>query len=881
MGVMDNNMVHTESSKLSNGGNNVLSDDKNGVTNPMTRLNFKRRNVYAVRDFPAGCGSIAMSLRSRTQVKNSQNNGDVSEAATKVESLAKEEEMLVQRVERNCSSSNDMDVVVTVSAEPELMKDESMSRQRDKGICSNGRDVDVTVCVEPEPMKEEAMTVSPEDMNRNIGEPVEVQPLSVCLPEDNEDIVRASSPLKDGGRSIVKTKQPHRRKVSVVREFPSQMRIKCSDSEKVVGSSTGKNSALEKPSSGVSITQNTVKEVVVYGENDLDRSLALTNEVSEQSSKDPIPIHGGSRKKAKKGLAFHSPVKISREYGEGSRTKNDDKNLYKKARVSSGSKDSQTTLQVMIPPSRPSGSGGGESIRNKVKETLRLFHGACRKLLQELEANPPRKGTRKPRIDFEASKILKAKGKYLNTNQIMGHVPGVEVGDEFQYRMELNILGIHRPSQAGIDYMKIGEDIFATSIVASGGYDDELDNSDVLTYTGQGGNVMKMNKKGQEEKEPEDQQLLKGNLALANSVSKINPVRVIRGNKKAALEGDARGGNYVYDGLYVVEDFWQETGSHGKLVFRFKLRRMPGQPELSWKVVKKSTSLKYRQGLCKLDISEGRERLPISAINEIDDEKPPMFTYMVKMIYPNWCKPIPHKTCGCTTRCTETRNCLCVAKNGGEIPYNYSGAIVSAKPLIYECGPLCKCPASCYLKVTQRGIKFQLEIFKTESRGWGVRSLNSIPSGSFICEYVGELLDDKEAEQRTGSDEYLFDIGNKYDTTLSEGMSKLMPETRIDEEEDHEEETSSGFTIDAAKKGNIGRFINHSCSPNLYAQNVLYDHEDARIPHVMFFAMDNIPPLQELCYHYNYMLDQVRDSNGNIKKKNCYCGSSECTGRLY
>ncbi|KAL1194776.1 Histone-lysine N-methyltransferase, H3 lysine-9 specific SUVH5 [Cardamine amara subsp. amara] len=124
--------------------------------------------------------------------------------------------------------------------------------------------------------------------------------------------------------------------------------------------------------------------------------------------------------------------------------------------------------------------------------------------------------------------------------------------------------------------------------------------------------------------------------------------------------------------------------------------------------------------------------------------------------------------------------------------------------------------------------------------------------GSFICEYTGELIEDKDAERRTGEDEYLFDIG----------------------EED-------GFTIDAARKGNIGRFINHSCSPNLYAQDVLYDHEDSSIPHVMFFAVDNIPPLQELSYDYNYRIDQVIDSNGNIKKKYCYCGSNECTGRLY
>ncbi|XP_048612284.1 histone-lysine N-methyltransferase, H3 lysine-9 specific SUVH6-like isoform X2 [Brassica napus] len=604
----------------------------------------------------------------------------------------------------------------------------------------------------------------------------------------------------------------------------------------------------------------------------------------KSSSSEPKRTHGAVKRKATKSVAFHEPLKVAKkmniDYGEGSKTK---KNLYSRERGRSPDRGElhrqPRTLQVGLPPSRPSGSSGGGDSRTKVKETLRLFYGACRKLLQEEEAKPVKQ--KRFRVDCEAAKILREKGKYLNTGKhIMGAVPGIEVGDEFQYRMELNILGIHKPSQGGIDYMKIGDEVFATSIVASGGYDDELDNTDVLTYTGQGGNVIK-NKKGKEVPMPEDQKLVTGNLALANSVKKKNPVRVIRGNKKAVLEssGDKKGRSYVYDGLYFVETFWQETGSHGKLVFKFKLRRMPGQPELAWKVVKNTKKAEERVGLCRIDISEGHERLPICAVNEIDDEEPPSFIYTVKMIYPDWCRPIPPKGCRCTRRCAEAKDCACVAKNGGEIPYNYDGAIVSAKNLIYECGPLCKCPASCYLRVTQRGIKFPLEIFKTESRGWGVRSLSSIPSGSFICEYVGELLEDKEAERRTGNDEYLFDIGNRYDNSLAEGMSKLMPETQPAMGGDDDE--MSGFTIDAAKKGNIGRFINHSCSPNLYAQNVLYDHEDTRIPHVMFFAMDNVPPLQELTYHYNYMIDQVRDSNGNIKKKICYCGSSDCTGRLY
>jgi euchromatic histone-lysine N-methyltransferase len=164
----------------------------------------------------------------------------------------------------------------------------------------------------------------------------------------------------------------------------------------------------------------------------------------------------------------------------------------------------------------------------------------------------------------------------------MGAVPGVEVGDEFQYRIELNIIGLHRQIQGGIDYMKHKNKMLATSIVASGGYSDELDNTDVLIYTGQGGNVMSS------DKDPEDQKLERGNLALKNSSEEKNPVRVIRGSESV----DGKSKIYVYDGLYLVESCWQEMGSHGKLVYKFRLRRIPGQPVLALKEVKQSKRFK-------------------------------------------------------------------------------------------------------------------------------------------------------------------------------------------------------------------------------------------------------------------------------------------------
>lgn len=534
----------------------------------------------------------------------------------------------------------------------------------------------------------------------------------------------------------------------------------------------------------------------------------------------------------------------------------------------------QCDFDVTLPPFGPNSSSHGDA-RTKVRETLRLFQGICRKLLQGEESkSKPEEAKSKQgpnRIDLHAAKIIKEKGKEVNTGQhILGEVPGVEVGDEFQYRVELAIVGVHRLYQAGIDYMKQGGMLIAISIVSSGVYDDGLEDADVLIYSGQGGNVVGKSKT------PEDQKLERGNLALKNSISVKNPVRVIRGSKETKTSDSVDGKGklvttYVYDGLYTVENYWTEQGTKGKMVFMFKLVRVPGQPELAWKEVKSSKKSKVRHGVCVHDITDGKETFAISAVNTIDGEKPPPFNYIKKIIYPDWFQPSPFKGCDCVGRCSDSKKCSCAVKNGGEIPYNRNGAIVEVKPLVYECGPHCKCPPSCYNRVSQHGIKVPLEIFKTNSRGWGVRALTSIPSGTFICEYVGELLEDKEAEQRIGSDEYLFDIGQNY-SDCSVNSSRQAELSEVVEE---------GYTIDAAQYGNIGRFINHSCSPNLYAQSVLYDHEDKKMPHIMLFAADNIPPLAELSYHYNYSVDQVHDSKGNIKVKKCFCGSSECSGRMY
>ena len=70
-------------------------------------------------------------------------------------------------------------------------------------------------------------------------------------------------------------------------------------------------------------------------------------------------------------------------------------------------------------------------------------------------------------------------------------------------------------------------------------------------------------------------------------------------------------------------------------------------------------------------------------------------------------------------------------------------------PVIYECSELCSCnPAKCKNRITAKGVQFLMEIFRTKGMGWGVRARETIPKGSFVAEYCGEIISNSEADKR-------------------------------------------------------------------------------------------------------------------------------------
>lgn len=428
------------------------------------------------------------------------------------------------------------------------------------------------------------------------------------------------------------------------------------------------------------------------------------------------------------------------------------------------------------------------------------------------------------------------------------------------------------------------------------------------------------------------------------------------------------------------------------------------------------------------DLSYGVENVLIPCVNELDHALPDTIRYSTQR------QPTegvnlnldPEFLCGCDCEddCQDKEKCACWqltiqgATLGGRVPDTAVGYVYKRLPEavatgIYECNSRCKCSVkTCLNRVVQHPLTLKLQVFKTGPRGWGIRCLNDIPHGSFICIYAGTLLTEQGANEggKNYGDEYLaeldyveavegikdgyesdvqdpdlqgdtaddvtekstaaseededtarealdsdedFNIGKNINLNMDPASSirKRLRKRKKDEAEDRggSEETSEDgsttkdsenssvkpivttqdeqqadcdlitisddeddanvrrepsrfepsvkpaqlsspqsksvreyfgedeavYIMDAKTTGNIGRYLNHSCEPNVFVQNVFVDTHDVRFPWVAFFALNYIRSGQELTWNYNYDVGSIPG-----KQIICRCGSSNCRGRL-
>ncbi|WVZ62451.1 hypothetical protein U9M48_012202 [Paspalum notatum var. saurae] len=493
--------------------------------------------------------------------------------------------------------------------------------------------------------------------------------------------------------------------------------------------------------------------------------------------------------------------------------------------------------------------------RQTADNVLIMFDALRRRLMQLDEV----KEAANKRHNLKAGGIMNNAELRVNKNKRIGEVPGVEVGDMFYFRIEMCLVGLNSQSMSGIDYMsaKFGneEDPVAISVVSSGVYDNTEDDPDVLVYTGQG-------KSGKD-----DQKLERGNLALERSLHRGNLIRVIRSVKDLTCP---TGKIYIYDGLYKIKEAWLEKGESGFNVFRHKLLREHGQPDgiAVWKKTEKwRENPSSRDRVVLLDISHGVESKPVCLVNEVDDERGPThFTYTTKLTYGNSLSFMRKmQGCKCISACLSgDNNCSCTHQNPGYLPYSVSGILTSRIPMLYECNDSCTCSQNCRNRITQKGTQIHFEVFKTGDRGWGLRSWDPIRAGTFICEFAGEVIDRNSVN---GEYDYIFEASPSEQNLRWNYAPELLGEPSVSDSKETPKQLP--IVISAKRTGNISRFMNHSCSPNVFWQPVLYDYSDDGYPHIAFFAIKHIPPMTELTYDYG-------QSHCSQKSKSCLCWSRKC-----
>ncbi|KAG9491836.1 hypothetical protein GDO78_000372 [Eleutherodactylus coqui] len=416
------------------------------------------------------------------------------------------------------------------------------------------------------------------------------------------------------------------------------------------------------------------------------------------------------------------------------------------------------------------------------------------------------------------------------------------------------------------------------------------------------------------------------------------------------------------------------------------------------------------------DISKDAELVPVPLCNEIDNSRPAPFTYR-KSPWPrgysiNNFTDLFLGCCDCTDDCSDVSKCACLQLTARKLGKNLALLKKSKAPGykhkrlqtpvptgLYECNVSCKCNRKmCQNRVVQHGLQVRLQVFKTKEKGWGVRCLDDLDKGTFVCIYAGlilmktgdantsqdpvmqthaktttsicpmkkirsshsdseitaapsvlssnqkfritpvkqgklkrkssrhlkggkldftsvkrpktktsilqkrrrQLIEEGTVTTQHSSDDDFFTTpaspnilhpggceeekvevmrttkGNSYLTdeagyVSDESSSSVQCGSKENSDTSHANTEENIYFLDASTEGNVGRFLNHSCSPNLFVQHVFVETHYKKFPWVAFFTKSFIKARTELTWEYNYDIGSIPE-----KEIPCLCGHKMC-----
>jgi hypothetical protein len=143
-------------------------------------------------------------------------------------------------------------------------------------------------------------------------------------------------------------------------------------------------------------------------------------------------------------------------------------------------------------------------------------------------------------------------------------------------------------------------------------------------------------------------------------------------------------------------------------------------------------------------------------------------------------------------------------------------------------------------------VRQRLALRRSGIHGRGVFAREFIPAGTRLIEYTGERITQEEGDRR-----YPWDESVPYHTLLFTVEEDLL--------------------VDGGVRGNISRYINHSCDPN--CTSVI---EERRI---YIESIRDIQPGEELTFDYQ-MITQDRVTPAVKRRFPCHCGAAGCRGTM-
>eukprot|EP00727_Mastigamoeba_balamuthi_P014129 m51a1_g9339 putative mixed-lineage leukemia (1107) ;mRNA; f:57651-62669 len=141
--------------------------------------------------------------------------------------------------------------------------------------------------------------------------------------------------------------------------------------------------------------------------------------------------------------------------------------------------------------------------------------------------------------------------------------------------------------------------------------------------------------------------------------------------------------------------------------------------------------------------------------------------------------------------------------------------------------------------------KKKMKFLRSHIHGYGLFTLEQIEADDLVTEYVGELIRPQLADIRE----------EKYNAAGMCGSSYLF---RVDND----------WIVDATMRGNLARFMNHSCDPNCTAKIISADGKSK----IAIYSKRTILAGEEITYDYKFPIEE--------EKIRCLCGAAKCRGTL-